>query len=96
MQTFTPETIKNTILPILKEKGVLRSSLFGSYVRGDATEHSDIDILVELPEAYDLFDLMDIQSALEERLHKKVDVVTYQSVHPLLKDSVFKNTMAIL
>lgn len=38
--------IKNKILPILKQAGVKRSSLFGSYVRGEETIESDIDILI--------------------------------------------------
>lgn len=43
------DEIKQKALPILKEAGVTRSSLFGSYVRGEQTNDSDIDILVEEP-----------------------------------------------
>ena len=39
--------IKDKALPILKEAGVLRSSVFGSYVRGENKKGSDIDILVD-------------------------------------------------
>ena len=38
--------IKQKAVPILKEAGVTRSALFGSYVRGDHTSESDIDICV--------------------------------------------------
>ena len=73
------------MIPILKEKGVIRSALFGSYAQGEATPDSDVDVLVELPDGKDLMDLVDLQFALEERLQKKVDVLTYNSVNQLLK-----------
>ena len=41
------EEIKSLIIPILKRYGVKKASLFGSFVRGENTERSDIDILVE-------------------------------------------------
>jgi len=88
--------IKNKALPILKEAGVTRSALFGSYVRGDNKEDSDIDILVDLPRGKSLFDLIDLQMNLEKTLHKKIDVVTYNSLHPLLKDRILAEQVGIL
>lgn len=41
--------IQQQILPILKQAGVLKSSIFGSVARGAADEKSDVDILVDLP-----------------------------------------------
>ncbi|KKP65770.1 MAG: hypothetical protein UR63_C0044G0011 [Candidatus Roizmanbacteria bacterium GW2011_GWC2_35_12] len=46
---------KALIIPILKKYGVSRASLFGSVVRGEQTEKSDIDILVEVPHSKSLF-----------------------------------------
>ncbi len=57
MQQSTIDQIKERIIPLLKEAGVLRASLFGSYVRGEQTEESDIDILIEFPEGKSLLDL---------------------------------------
>jgi len=90
------KTIKKQILPILKEAGVLRSSLFGSVVRGEADKKSDIDILIELPENKNMFDLMDLEEKLETKLGKNVDLITYRSVHHLLRDLIFKEQMQIL
>jgi predicted nucleotidyltransferase len=90
------QTIKKQILPILKEAGVLRSSLFGSIVRGEADEKSDVDILVELPKGKSLFDLIDLQDKLEAKLGKRADVITYRSVHHLLRDIIFKEQIQIL
>lgn len=88
--------IKQKALPILKEAGVTRSSLFGSVVRGEAGEDSDIDILVELPINKSLLDLVRLQKKLGAALGQKVDLVTYNSIHPLLKGYIYKDEMQIL
>ncbi len=51
-------------------------SLFGSAARGDDQADSDFDFLVEFEPGSSLFDLMDLQEALEELLHAPVDVVS--------------------
>jgi len=90
------EDIKTKALPILKEAGVTRSSIFGSYVRGENRKKSDVDILVDLPRGKSLFDLIDLQIKLEEVLGKKIDVVTYRSLHPLLRDRILSEQVQIL
>ncbi len=90
------EKIKEKILPILKKEGVLRSSIFGSYARGKNNSKSDLDLLVELPEGKSLLDLAGLQLELEEKLNKKVDVLTKDSIHPLIRQSILKNRIAIL
>ena len=89
------QTIKKQILPILKEAGVLRSSLFGSVVRGEVDEKSDIDILVELPKGKSLFDLADLQERLQSALGKKVDIGTYRSIKPFLRDRILGEQVQI-
>lgn len=96
MQPTTLEEIKLKAEPILKAAGVTRSSIFGSYARGDQNVDSDIDILVDLPRGKSLFDLVGIQQDLEETLKNKVDVITYEGIHPLLKDSILKYQYNIL
>ncbi|HSW88544.1 MAG TPA: nucleotidyltransferase family protein [Candidatus Saccharimonadales bacterium] len=90
------DDIKTKALPILQLADVKRASLFGSYVRGDNTEESDIDILVDLPRGKTLLDLVGIKQDLEEKLKKPVDIMTYNSIHPLLKDSILSNQYQIL
>ena len=51
-------------------------ALFGSAARGDDTPDSDIDFLVEFDPGSSLFDLMDLQDALNELLRVPVDVVS--------------------
>ncbi len=82
------QKIRSKILPRLKKYKVSRASLFGSVVRNEAIEKNDIDILVELPEDSSLLDLAGLKIELEEVLRKEVDVLTYNSLHPLLKDRI--------
>lgn len=96
MQPLTLDQIKEKAVPILKAAGVTRSSLFGSYVRGEQNQDSDIDILVDLPHNATLIDLVGIEQDLEEQLQKNVDVITYKSICPLLKDSILNNQYPIL
>lgn len=90
------DQIKKKAIPILKKAGVKRSSLFGSVVRGDDTKNSDIDMLVELPEDKSLLDLVRLQNKLEDTLGKKVDLLTYNSIHPLLKGYIQKDQLEII
>lgn len=94
--TATLKNITSKLLPVLRKAGVTRSSLFGSYVRGDYRKDSDVDILVELPKGSSLLDLVKLEKKLENALGKKVDLLTYNSVHPLLRDHVGKNQLQIL
>jgi uncharacterized protein len=92
----TIEQVKKRILPLLKEAGVLRSPLFGSFIRGEQTEESDIDILIEFPKGKSLLDLVDLEMKLEQVLGRKVDLLTYNSLSPYLKDSIQNAQLPIL
>ncbi len=93
---MTIPEIKNRIIPVLKEYGVKKAALFGSIVKGESTEDSDIDILVEMPETATLLDLAELKIELEEILNKNVDVLTYDSLHHLLKDKILHEQEAVL
>jgi predicted nucleotidyltransferase len=88
--------IKEKILNALKQNDVKRASLFGSIVRGELTDESDIDILVEFKGEKSLLDLVGLKLELEEMLKRKVDVLTYNSLHPLLKDRILREQEVIL
>lgn len=90
------EEIKRKALPILKEAGVTRSSLFGSVVRGEARENSDIDILIEPPKGMGLFEFIDLQHKLEDILKRKVDLGEYSTIKPRLQDNILSSAVQIL
>jgi len=93
---MTIPEIKDKILPVLKKYGIKKASLFGSVVRDEQTERSDIDLLVELPETASLLELASLKLDLEEILRRKVDVLTFDSLHPLLKDKILHEQEAVL
>ena len=96
MQQLTIDQIKQTVIPILKEAGISRSSLFGSYVRGQQHDNSDVDILVEYPEKTTLFDVGELKYNLEEALGKSVDLVGYNVIKPRLKEYILSEQLQIL
>jgi hypothetical protein len=90
------EHIKRKILPILRRYGVKRIGLFGSCVRGEMTPDSDIDILVEIDSDISLLDFVGIKLELEEALNRKVDLVEYSTIKPLLRESILSQQEIIL
>ena len=95
MKTYI-EQIKRKILPVLQRYDVVRAAIFGSLARGETKQGSDIDILVEFAGEKSLLDLAGLKIELEESLGVRVDVLTYGSLHPLLKDKVLSEQKVIL
>jgi predicted nucleotidyltransferase len=88
---------KKIIVKILVENGVKRASLFGSYARGEIKKNSDIDLLIEFrSKNKSLLDLVELKYQLEEKLGRDVDLLTYKSLHPLLKDRILAEQIKIL
>lgn len=90
------EQMKNKILPILKQAGITRSAFFGSVARGEACESSDVDILIEFQGKKTLFDLVALQDELQGALGRDVDLVTYRSVYPKLREIIKRDEVSII
>lgn len=90
------QQIAKIAVPILKKNGVVKAGIFGSYARGEAKKKSDIDILIKQTGRKGLLDLVNLQFQLEEKLGKKVDLVDYSAVHPLLKKYIFEDEIRII
>ena len=88
--------IKPIIVKILKKNGVARAGIFGSYARGEAKKNSDIDILIKFRGRKSLFDLVGLEMELKKKLKIDVDLLTYNSIHHLLKDSILNDEVRIL
>ncbi len=88
--------IKRAILPILRRHKVRHAAIFGSFSRGEAKKSSDVDILVEFRKTPSLFDIGGLYADLQEKLHRKVDVVIYDSIDPRLRESILSNKIDIL
>ena len=93
---MTIEEIKSIIMPILKKYGVSRAGVFGSLVRSEATEDSDIDLLVEIEGRMSLLDFVGLKLELEKALGKKVDLGEYSTIKPLIREEILSNEVSIL
>ncbi|MBN2189150.1 MAG: nucleotidyltransferase family protein [Chitinispirillaceae bacterium] len=95
----TLEEIKKSLSLLKKEiherYGVSNVEVFGSYVRGEQREGSDLDVLVEFDRRVDLLDVSALQILLSERLGMKVDVVLKRSVRPELKGIILGEAVPV-
>lgn len=86
---MTKEDIIDIVLPVLKSnRAVLSVALFGSYATGNQRPDSDVDFVVRFAEKISYFDRVELREALEEKLHKKVDIVNPDMLYPCLRESV--------
>ena len=90
------EKIKRKILPILQDYRVKRAALFGSSARGEMQEDSDIDILVDIKADISLLDFVGLKQKIEEALGRKVDLVEYDTLKPLLRERILKEQTVLL
>jgi predicted nucleotidyltransferase len=73
---------------ILERAGLRNARLFGSTARGEDTDQSDVDLLVEAPLGTTLYDLARVELALEDLLGCKVEVVTQGFLAPDVAENV--------
>jgi predicted nucleotidyltransferase len=90
------EQIKRKILPVLNRYGVTKVGLFGSCIRDEMATDSDIDILVEIEKDISLLDFVGLKLEIEEVLGRKVDLVEYDTIKPLLRERILKEQVIIL
>ena len=89
------ETNKEKNHSILKSHGVTKAELFGSAVRDDFNDESDIDLLVTFSDEIGLLDYADnyfaLKEALESLFDRNVDIVSSRSLkNPVLIDEINK------
>lgn len=87
---------KTQILAICDRHGAYNVRVFGSVARGEATNDSDIDLLVD----YELSKISPwfpggLLADLEDLLGRKIDIVTEKSLHYLIKDRVLKEAISL-
>ena len=86
---------RRQVLEIAAGHGARNVRLFGSVARGEATETSDLDLLIEMAPERTLLDIIAIKQDLEELLGCKVDVVTEAAISPYLRDKVLHEAVRL-
>ncbi|VAW16935.1 hypothetical protein MNBD_BACTEROID05-1051 [hydrothermal vent metagenome] len=84
------------VIRYLKKQGVLKAGVFGSFSRGEQKKRSDVDILVKVKRGTSLLDLIGYERELEEIMGYKVDLITYNQIHPLLKEQILNDEVSLL
>ena len=81
---------KEKIVEICERNDIEFCALFGSFARGEATETSDIDLLVKFSKPKG-FDWVDAALEIEDTLGRKVDLVTEKGLSPYIRENVLKD-----
>ena len=74
--------------------GVIRIGIFGSTARDEATGHSDVDIVVEMPP--DAYQMVHMKDELEDLLVSPVDLIRYhRNLNPLLRTRIDRDVIYV-
>lgn len=93
--------VQNTMIPMLRNyfatQPVERAWLFGSFSRGEQRKDSDVDILVDLDKKahIGLFEYVQLQLALQDLLHRPVDLVESDSLMSFARPSANRDKILI-
>ncbi|MCD6413590.1 MAG: nucleotidyltransferase family protein [Elusimicrobia bacterium] len=74
---------------VLKKYGVKKIGLFGSFVRGEQKENSDLDFLVQFDKP-DFDNFMDLIFYLEDLFNRKVEIITESGLSPYIRPYIEK------
>jgi uncharacterized protein len=89
MDKTTAHNIISSELPRLSEQYHIKNmGIFGSVARGEHTENSDIDILVEFNAPIGFFDFIKLENHLSKLLGRKVDLISKNALKPAVRDII--------
>jgi len=86
---------RDEIMRIVAEHGGHDLRVFGSVARGHGGQGSDVDLLVRLDSDRSLIDHIALKYDLETLLGQKVDLVTEEALHRLIRDRILEEAVAI-
>ena len=89
------ENNRAEILALADRHGVRDVRVFGSMVRDDVDDASDVDLLVSLPPDKTGLALGGLLMDVQELLQRRVDVITERGLHPALRDRVLKEAQPL-
>lgn len=89
------EVLRNNTEDSLYKYKARIKGIFGSIARGEESESSDIDVLVDFNEGADLFDFVGLSLFLEEKLHRPVDIVPTDTIKSDARNIILKEAIYI-
>ena len=89
----TLRTRRADILQLARSHGASNVRVFGSVARGEATDRSDVDLLVDMDAGRSMLDLCALEEDLEQMLGRPVEIGT--SLYPTIRDRVLREAVAL-
>ena len=86
---------RKEIVEIARRNGFTNVRVFGSMARGDATDKSDVDLLVTLGSRGTGWGIGGLQIEVQELLGRKVDVVTDDAIHHMMRDRILSEAVPL-
>jgi len=88
----------NDVVHLCKKYSIVELSLFGSSIRDDFTQNSDVDILVSFDQnaTISLFDIIELENEFSRLLHREVDIVEKESLKNPIRKNKILSTREIL
>lgn len=87
------EILRDNMAAFQEDYQITSLGIFGSYARGEQSEESDVDILIDYEKAPPLSKLVELRIALSELTGMKIDLVTKNGLKPRLKEQVFADVI---
>lgn len=75
--------------------GVKEIGIFGSFVRGEAKENSDVDILVEFERPIGFFKFLELEEYLSNLIGRKVDLVSKKALKPHIGKYILEEVVTV-
>ena len=83
------------LIDICRQNDVVKVGVFGSMARGDASEQSDIDLIVEFSQRKSLLALVALERKISAALGRKVDLLTEAALSPYLRERIMHDLQVI-
>ena len=88
-------TLQQHFNKLQQQYSVKTLGIFGSYARREATQSSDIDVLVEFDGALTFDKYMNLKFFIEDLFNRKVDLVIKEDIKPQIKEQILKETIYV-
>jgi predicted nucleotidyltransferase len=93
MMTFPFDT--NQLIELCRKNDVAMLGVFGSVARGEATDQSDVDLLVRFSKRKSLLSLVALERQMSTALGRKVDLLTEAAISPYLRERIKRELQVI-
>ena len=96
MVTQELEQYRQLISPVLKRYFIKRAAIFGSFAKGEMTNNSDVDLLIEPGKGFTIFKMLMLEEEISELIKRKVDLVEYSALKHSIRKEVLLSAIPIL